>query len=311
MHKFVCKIPPWNQYPSLPDLVPGGNQSLSTNVCAMKPIDPTLKNASVTLAGGACLLIALGKVFSPFSGLVPVRGSWFCTLLAIPLLCLLCGMLVRYRIGKPKAWFLALVGILAAVLFYLSRHTVNSPGLNGQSILYLFLIFLGILLPWDHIRENGDRTGVKSAVLCAITALTYSALFLVWERLSVGYVMRPESDDMRQLLLVVMTNVLPLACIPPLVLAVEFSFSKVGQWLGSRKWFFWLALPAAVISFLGSLTSLPNAFWFSFTWGTARWIRFFIQPVSIYMAVVIWRVLVKLFKGVKQDYLGWKDIFSI
>lgn len=277
----------------------------------MKPIDPTLKNASVTLAGGACLLITLGKVFSPYSGLIPVRGFWFCSLLAVPLLCLWCGMLVRYRIGKPKAWFLVLVGILAAVLFHLSRHTVKSPGLNGQSILYLFLIFLGILLPWDHIRENGDRTGAKSAALCAITALTYSALFLVWERLSAGYVMRPESEDMRQLLLVVMTNVLPLASIPPLVLAVEFSFSRAGQWLGSRKWFFWLALPAAVISFLGALSSLPDAFWFYFSWGTARWIRFFVQPVTIYLAVVLWRALVKLFKGLKQDYPGWKDIFSI
>ena len=35
---------------------------------------------------------------------------------------------------------------------------------------------------------------------------------------------------------------------PPILLAVEFAFSKAGQWLGSRKWFLWLAIPAAIIA---------------------------------------------------------------
>ena len=131
----------------------------------MKPVEPTLRNASVVIAGGVSLLLVMSRIFSPFSGIIPVRGFWLGTLLLFPLLCLWCGMLVRYRIGRPKAWFLALVGLLAAAMFYFSRHSVNGPGINGQCILYLFQFFLGQLIPWDHVRENGDHTGVKSAVI--------------------------------------------------------------------------------------------------------------------------------------------------
>ena len=275
----------------------------------MKPTDLTLNNASVVIAGGVCLLIVLSRVFSPFSGILPVRGFWLSTLLLFPLLCLWCGMLVRYRIGRPKTWLQVLVGLLAVLLFYCSRHSVNGPGINGQCILFLFQFLLGLLLPWDHIRENGDHTGVKSALICVITALAYAALFLVWQRL--GGVMRPECEDMEQLLLVVVTNILPLASIPPLVMAVEFSFSKAGQWLGSRKWFFWLSVPAALFCFINALAALPYGFWFDFSYHTGRWIMLFVQPVTVYLLVVLWRVIVKLIKGVRQDFPTWKDVLKI
>lgn len=271
----------------------------------MKPEDLSLKNASVTLSGGVCLLLVMSRIFSPFSGIVPIRGSWLGTLLLFPLLCLWCGMLVRYRIGQPKPWLLILVGLLALLLLYYSRHTVNGPGIDGQCILYLLQFFLGLLIPWDQIRDNGDRLGAKSAVLCITTALTYSALFLVWQRL--GNVMRPEYADMEQLLLVVTANVLPLASIPPLILAVDFSFSKAGQWLGSRKWFFWLSLPATVFCFFGALSSLPYGFCFDFSFHTVRWIMLFVQPVTVYLLIVVWRIL----RNPAMSRVEWKSVFTI
>ena len=99
---------PWNQYPLSPGPCARGNQLPSINVYAMKPVDPTLKNPSVVLAGGVCIVAVLGRILSPWSSgcIYPIRGFWLSTLLNVPLLCLWCGMLVRYRIGRPKAWFL-------------------------------------------------------------------------------------------------------------------------------------------------------------------------------------------------------------
>ena len=271
----------------------------------MKHMDPTLRNASAVLAGGVCVALVLGRLFSPFNGLVPVRGFWFTTLLAVPLLCLWCGMLVHYRSGRFKPWLLVLVGILAAVELFLTLRSLDSPGFYGESFRLTFCFFLGILIPWDHIRENGDKVGAKSIVLGIITALSYSALFLVWQRL--GNVMKPENADMEQLLHVVTTHVLPLASIPPLIFATEFSFSQAGQWLGSRKWFFWLALPAAVYCFLTTLAILPEYWWYSFSWGFSRLIRFFVQPVTVYLMIVIWRI----FRSLCKSKIEWKEVFKI
>jgi hypothetical protein len=254
-------------------------------------MDSSLKNASVVLAGGSCLLLFLGRLFSTYSGVVPVRGFWFITLLVFPLLCLWCGMLVRHRIGKPGPWLQIAVGMLTAVAFYFMRNTVHGPGIYGLCAEYAFSFLLGILLPWNHMLENGDRLGAKSAVLCVLTALGYAALFLVWQRFD--SVVLTEHADMRQFLLVVMTNVLPLASIPPLVFAVEFACSAAGQWLGSRKWFFWVAAAASAFCFVGAVANLPYALWINNSFAVARVIRFFVQPVTVYLLVLLWRLIVR------------------
>ena len=119
--------------------------------------------------------------------------------------------------------------------------------------------------------------------------------------------MVPECEDMRQFLLVVVTNVLPLAMIPPILLVVELAFSKAGQWLGSRKWFLWLAIPAAIISFFGALARSPYRIALDLSWETAVLIRILVQPVSVYLLVV----LVRIVKGVANSGLEWKNVFTI
>lgn len=275
----------------------------------MKSIDPSLRNASVLLAGGACLVPILARVFYPYSWL-PVRGAWLASMLVIPLLCFWCGMLLHYRVGgKARVWLQAAAGLVAAFMFYLSRHTVNAPSLSEIASTYLFAFFLGVLLPWDHLRENGDHAGAKSAVLCVLTALSYTALYVVWQRLDCK--MQPRFADMEQFLLVLTTNMLPLAMVPPLLFATEFAFSKAGQWLGSRKWFLWLAVAAALISFLGAWFHRPWGIALDLSWETARLIRLLVQPITVYLMIVIWRVAAKSFKGLRQDYPTWKDVFKV
>ena len=275
----------------------------------MKPFDSSLRNASVILTGGACIVPTLARVFYPYS-LLPIRGAWLASMLVIPLLCLWCGMLLHYRVtGKARVWLQAVAGFVAAFMFYLSRHTVNAPSMGGQAATYLFAFFLGVVLPWDHLRENGDHVGAKAAVLCVLTALTYTAIYVVWQRL--GYKMQPRFADMEQFLLVLTTNMLPLALVPPLLFAVEFAFSKAGQWLGSRKWFMWLAVPLALYCFLGAWFHRPWGIALDLSWETARLIRILVQPVSVYLMIVIWRVATKLCKGAKHDCSSWKDVFKI
>ena len=275
----------------------------------MKSIDPSLRNASVLLAGGACLVPVLARFFSPY-GWLPVRGAWLASMLVIPLLCFWCGMLLHYRVGgKARVWLQAAAGLAAAYMFYLSRHTVNAPSLSEMASTYLFAFFLGIALPWDHLRENGDHVGAKSAVLCVLTALSYTALYVVWQRLDCK--MQPRFADMEQFLLVLTTNMLPLAMVPPLLFATEFSFSKAGQWLGSRKWFMWLAVPAALYCFLGAWFHRPWGIALDLSWETARLIQLLVQPITVYLMIVIGRLVVKLCKGAKQDCPSWKDIFTI
>jgi len=275
----------------------------------MKHINSSLRNASVLLAGGACLVPVLARIFSPY-GWLPVRGAWLASMLVIPLLCFWCGMLLHYRVGgKARGWLQAAAGLAAAYMFYLSRHTVNAPSMSEMASTYLFAFFLGIALPWDHLRENGDHFGVKAAVLCVLTALSYTALYVVWQRLDCK--MQPRFADMEQFLLVLTTNMLPLAMVPPLLFAVEFSFSKAGQWLGSRKWFMWLAVPAALHCFLGTWFHRPWGIALDLSWETARLIQLLVQPITVYLMIVIGRLVVKLCKGAKQDCPSWKDIFTI
>ena len=271
----------------------------------MKSIDPSLRNASVLLAGGACLIPVLTRIFSPY-GWLPVRGAWLASMLVIPLLCFWCGMLLHYRAGgKARVWLQTIAGLAAAFMFYLSRHTVNAPSMSEMASTYLFAFFLGIALPWAHLRENGDHVGVKSAVLCVLTALTYTAIYVVWQRLDCK--MQPRFADMEQFLLVLTTNMLPLAMVPPLLFATEFSFSKAGQWLGSRKWFLWLAVAAAFISFLGALARHPFQITLDLSWETARLIRLLVQPISVYLVVALVRIVMGLAKGGPV----WKDVLKI
>ena len=274
----------------------------------MEPHDSSLRNASVFLAGGTSLVLVLARIISPYYDLLPIRGSWMIKLLVTPVLCLWCGMLLHYSLrGKARTWGTVVASLLAAVMLYFTRLTVDSAGMDGAAAYFLFSFFLGLALPWDPIRKNGDHMGAKSAVLCILTALGYTALQLVWQRLIIGPVMVPECEDMRQFLLVLATNMLPLAMVPPLLFATEFSFSKAGQWLGSRKWFLWMAVAAALISFLGAWFHRPWGIALDLSWETARLIQLLVQPISVYLVVALVRIVMGLAKGGPV----WKDVLKI
>lgn len=281
-----------------------------TTTSIINQYGPTLKNASMVLAGGACILLVLTHLFSTYVGLIPIRGFWYCSLLDTSLLCLWCGMLIRSWIGKPRDWFLVLIGLLIACGLWVIYELTHSEYVLSTSDLryeYVFQFLLGLIIPWNHLRENGDHAGVKSAVLCIITALSYATIYLVLDRL--GGRMEATFTDMEQFLIQVTTYVLPLASIPPLILAAEFSYSKAGQWLGSRRWFFWLSAPAAIYCFLYAITSIRHLPIYSSL--VYQLIQLLVQPVTVYLLIIIVRTIKKNSDKDSKDSSSWKEVFKL
>lgn len=263
----------------------------------------TFKNASFVMAGGACLIGLVGhylRIDGPFH----VRGIQFITSLVIPTLCFWVGMLIRYKVGKPKWWVLAIAGVAMLASLFFARHTVN--GLNWSEIRFLwyFLILLGFLLPWNYLYERRDKDGYVSVVLLVITVFTYAAIELCWQRMGTS-IMLPKYADIATLLLVVTTNILPIAAIPPVFFAAMFSFSNAGQWLGEKKWFRWIVGVATVVVFMMQL-SRPLFPIFS-QWTAPNWIIVLVQPVTVYLIIVIRRIIRKL----RKKEMTWKEVFVI
>ena len=70
----------------------------------------------------------------------------------------------------------------------------------------------------------------------------------------------------------------------------------------------WLAgALSALISFLGALARSPYRIALDLSWETAVLIRILVQPVSVYLLVV----LVRIVKGVANSGLEWKNVFTI
>lgn len=264
----------------------------------------TFKNASFVMAGGACLVGLIGH-FLYHDGPLHVRGIQFLTSLVIPTLCFWVGMLIRYKVGKPKWWALAIAGVAMLASLYFSRHTVNILHWMEIRLFWYFIALVGFLMPWNYLYERRDKNGYISTVLLVITVFTYAAIELCWQRMGTS-IMLPKHEDIATLLLVVTTNILPIAAIPPLFFAAMFSQSDAGQWLGEKKWFRWVVGIAAAVSFLGILPDLR----FDFTLDPlflTRWVQLFVQPVTIYLIIVICRIIRKLSK----KEMTWKEVFAI
>lgn len=122
----------------------------------------SFKNTTFLLAGGACLLMIAGRLFYSPDGLLPIKGFRFIASLAIPTLCLWVGMLIRWKVGKPKWWVLAIAGVAMLASLYLSRHTVNIFNWPEIRFYWYFLILVGFMMPWNYILEKGDKDGILS-----------------------------------------------------------------------------------------------------------------------------------------------------
>ena len=212
-------------------------------------------------------------------------------------------MLIRFRTGKPKWWQLTIVAVVMAALFYCSFREVQFLKWLYVRFQWYGLICLGFLLPWEYLYEFRDKDGIKSFVLCVISSLAYCALNLVNQRMTVVTLPAPY-EDLGVLLKVVSQYITPLALLPSIYFASLFAFSTPGQWLGEKKWFRWIAGGVAVIVFLAFVFNLQLTWLSVLLWQLPMLL---VQPVTIYLIVVIYRIIRKL--GKKE--LTWKEVFAI
>lgn len=261
----------------------------------------TFKSASYVLAGGACVLAILVHFFSP-DGMVPVRGIRLLNGLVTPVMCLWLGMLIRWKVGKPKSWILRIAGVLMCISYYYGSYAITNSGIN---IFYQWwgLILLGFILPWDYLYERRDPEGIKSGIVLLLSTLVFCSLNLVSGRLGIVEMPAPV-DDLGAFLASVTLGVLPFVTILVIYFAAEFSFSKAGQWLGSRKWFRIICWISAAILFIHIAISLPGMRGNTLAWRLTQWA---VLPITAYLIIVICRIIGKYSK----KEMTWKDVYSI
>lgn len=268
-----------------------------------RPDKQFFKNASFVLAGIAFLLMIAAHFCNSPYGALPIKGFRYVAGWAIPLLCLWVGMLLRFKVRKPKWWILTIAAVAMVVCYFFSFRARMIP--DWLSIRYQWwgLILLGFLLPWDYMFEHRDKDGIKSFVLLLISALAYSTLDFIYDRMTIVALPAP-TEDLGALIGSVTGYMLPFVTLLPLYFATEFSFSKAGQWIGSQKWVRWIVGIVSVVffvSFLVDCTRLHRPF---FMWHLTQLLM---QPFTIFLIVIICRILRKL----QNKEITWKEVFDI
>ena len=255
-------------------------------------LKPFYKNVSFVVAGGACLLM--------IASLLPIRGFHFISALAIPVLCFWVGMLIRFKVGRPKWWVLASAAALMVATYVCGF--CSQDWLNVQ-FQWWGLILLGFILPWNYLYERRDPDGIKSFIVLLISALAFSTINLVNSRM-MAVTMPSPVDDLGSVLKSVTKYALPFVAVLPAYFAVEFSFSKAGQWLGSKVWFRIICWIAAAVVFVNVVSSLFGLGGDVLVW---RLTQLIVQPITVYLLVVICRIIGKLSK----KEMTWKEIYAI
>ena len=244
-----------------------------------------LISTSFILAGAACALILLSLYHYHFSDGLPVKGIWTVFSLSWPLLGFWFGMVMRHLAGKPRWWILAIAAAASALVF---------AGLVTDQVLYfhthtlraVLFALLGFIIP-PGAYSSSDNSW-KNGILLLLSLFAYATCEFALQRLHVG-----QMGDEYAAMQVQVSKVLYFGSYALELLTVwlfaEFSFSGAGQWLGSKRWFRWIAALLVVTVFISTLV-------YVFDGGLKWWylVDIIIQPVTIYVGIVIYRLVFKI-----------------
>ena len=244
-----------------------------------------LISASFILTGAACALILLSLYHYHFSDGLPVKGIWTVFSLAWPLLGFWFGMVMRHLAGKPRWWILA-IAAAASVLVFAGLGTDQVLYFHTHTLRAVLFALLGFIIPTGAYSSSDNS--IKSGILLLLSLLAYATCEFALQRLHVGH-MADEFAAMQ----VQVSNVLYCGSYALELLIVwlfaEFSFSLAGQWLGSKRWFRWIAALLTVTVFISILV-------YVFECGLSWWylVDIIIQPVVVYFGMVIYRLDFKI-----------------
>ncbi len=244
-----------------------------------------LFSASFILTGAACALIFLSRCYYNFCDGLPVKGIWTIFSLAWPLLGFWFGMVIRHLAVKPKLWILA-IAAAASVLVFAGLGTDQVLYFHTHTLRVVLFALLGFIIPTGAYSSSDNS--IKSGILLLLSLLAYATCEFALQRLHVGHMAEEYAAMQVQVSKVLYCGSYALELLTVWLFA-EFSFSRAGQWLGSEKWFRWIASLLAVIFFISTLVSV-------FEWGLSWWylVDIIIQPVVVYVGIVFYRLVFKI-----------------
>lgn len=273
----------------------------------MKALNQDFKNASVVLTGGVGLLLVVGGLIrqaTPYGEMSPVPGLSFLMGLGWPVLCIWAGMFLRQWFRNPSWWVQALVACATVFCLYESRHSL--AWWDTLPCQYLMCIGAGYLVPEGMSTTASGRKGWEYLMLLMAAAFCYTAESVVAGRLQWHpWAFGVEHEDMKRLTQWLLLNCEPLLILLAGYFAVMFSFSQSGQWLGSRDWFCGMCVTLIVTLFLASLSNSVQLGFRRLFW--TYFLQFLVQPVTLYLVVVICRIIRKL----RKKTMPWKEVFAI
>ena len=269
-------------------------------------------NASFLLGGAACTLLLVNHILfciAPYEDpLVP--GFRFLTGLATPLLCFCAGALLRMKRPSVRWWITGLVAAVVAfcLCMYVSPRRV-CPG--WWSFLNVAVIGAGFLCPPRSVARARRDPGWAYLVLFAVSAFCYTAVFVSMDRVRILGALSPVNEDMIRLVLRLLTVTEPLLILIAVYFAWMFSVSRAGQRLGRQAWFRWIvAVPCLCGFFIAAYNLFFGAF---FSWDIilVRLIQLLVQPVTVYLLVILPRSVKKLRGEGEWAEKQWKDILRL
>lgn len=271
----------------------------------------TYKNASVILAGMACLIVVIRfiveriTVWLPYEDSVTVWNWMGAYRLATPILFAWIGILLRKRFPSPKA---LVKGLLLAIIpaSYIMWTILHRNGIyffgDGDRCEWLYSAILGFLIPRERLEIAFRRGGWIELTLFFAAVFCFVGISRVEDHFGVENYQMLRGEWTRFFCRAM--RFIPLAM--SLFFLTEFSFSRTGQVIGSRRGVGKTVMVLAVLSFLYTLLwYLTRRFYYVdylYKIGKVQ-----SQPVAIYLICVIVRVLQSL-RGKGRGF--WKDIIS-
>lgn len=274
----------------------------------MNGMDKSFKNASVVLTGGTCMVILVNLLVSHASNYdQPLVPGWpNLSGLGIPMLSFWLGLLLR-RKSRPRPWLLTAVILSVLLCLYGYLHELDFRW-KSLTFLYLAAAGAGYLAPPRLASDAGKTDGWVFLVLLLLSAFCFTAMAVVLGRLRwiLGSYL-PEHQEMVRLMTALVQSAEPFIMVIFLYFSLMFSFSRTGQWLGRRAWLRGIVSVPILVTFIASVANLPGYYYPGYT--SAGWIRLLVQPLTIYMAVILRRAFRKIIG--KKKGVSWKEIFSI
>lgn len=255
----------------------------------MKTLSKEFKNASVTLTGGAGLLLILGNMIRwavPYEEMSPVPGLSFLTGLAWPVLCIWTGLLLRQWLTHPRRWVQAVVAVATVFFLYEARHSL--VWWETLPCQYLMCIGAGFLLPEEAMAPASGQKGWVYAILLMAAAFCYTAVCVVAQRIQWHpWAFGPEHEDMKRLVQWLLLNCEPLLVLAAGYFAVMFAYAGIGQWIGSRGGVRGIAAALVALLLLANLGNLIPIGFHSVFWTYS--LRTVVTLGAVYLFYRLWK----------------------